>query len=79
MVVAVADPPGGSAARKLGNPQAEVDWLIGQNRSLYWRAGRDPEWRGPETSTDTPNFVHEKTTVWYLPCGNWNGMTSPPT
>src|SRR5262245_19398628 len=55
------------------------NWLAGQDRSLYLPAGRDRiVRRGPGTAPYTSQLVLRQETVWYLRCGNWNGMTSPP-
>src|SRR5262249_33668503 len=33
---------------------------------------------GPTKHRNLFHLVLEQTTVWYLRCGTWNGMTSPP-
>src|SRR4051812_6826194 len=50
MVVPRNDPPGGAEARKLGG---FGDWLVGQESSLYFAAGRD--WKAARTRSKLHN------------------------
>jgi hypothetical protein len=54
-----------------------MHWLIGLYPSLYFSAGCDrkcPAWTQDKHRTLTSSKHTEA--VWYLRCGNWNGMTS---
>src|SRR6476659_5878544 len=55
-----------------------MDWLVGQDRSLYFAAGRDRLAAWTRKAPKPLHLVLTNRAVWYLRCGNWNGMTSPP-
>src|SRR5918994_3090998 len=75
MVVRPHDHSGPDAVRKYG----PFDRLGARRASLYLpqAATRTPGWARTSTEISLP-ISSTHTTVWYLRCGNWNGIPSPP-